>query len=186
MEDTALRLLLVWEAGGTTSGLPLAVSEKSVPSVKPPHMAISKKLRLDGESLVSVFFTKGTIEEADKYFNALSNKLVSELYPELVGHLERIKAHDQVHSCKTVEQLEALHFDLLPADLHEKLAGALDKIKELTDTERCFALARIGQALFQASYDHVQDFMQQRAQALELQKDMDREKYRPSRIITNP
>lgn len=149
-------------------------------------MAITKKLRPDAETLVSVFFTKGTIGEADKYFNALSSKLVSELYPELVGHLERVKAHDRIHSCKTVEELEALRFDLLPDGLFTSLATKLDAIKELSDPERCFALTRIGDVLFKSSYDHVQEFMQARAQAIELQKDMDQEKYRPrKRIITD-
>lgn len=127
---------------------------------------ISDKLRLDGDSLVSICINRGSIDESEKYFKALSNKLVDKFYPELTAYLERVGALKQIHDCKTIKELEKLHFPCVPDDLPIKLATELDGLEELNDTERMFAFFRIFDVLMTGAFNHVQTLLHQRAEII--------------------
>lgn len=127
---------------------------------------ISKKLHLDGESMVSIFCRRGTIDETDAWFRAMSGKLVDELYPELTGHLAKIDVSKLAEDCKTIEELEKLQFAIFPEDMFTRLASIVDKDKSLNDIERLFTVTRVGDVLIKACHGHVNTILHQRADAI--------------------
>lgn len=129
---------------------------------------IADKLHLDGDSLVTVFFRRGSIDESEAYFKALTDKVVDGIWPDLVGHLERMQVSKKADDCKTIEEVEKLRFPITPDDMFTRIAGAVDGIEELLDIERLFTVVRVGDVLIKAAYEHVRTVLQQRAQTIGL------------------
>lgn len=127
---------------------------------------ISDKLHLDGDSLVTVFFRRGSIDESEAYFKVMTDKIVDGIWPELVGHLERMQVAKKADGCKTIAEVEKLRFPITPEDMFAKIAAAVDALEELSDPERFFAVCRVGDVLIKTAYEHVRTVLHQRAQAI--------------------
>lgn len=127
---------------------------------------IGKNLNIKGESLVCVFVNRGTPDECEKFHKALCSKLMDEYYPILTGYLKLQEIDKKAHACDTIAGLEALQIEQVPENMFEELIRMLNAEKELTDQERIFTLAHMGDRLVFAATQYVTNILQQRANAI--------------------
>ena len=127
---------------------------------------IGKKLNLDGDSLVDIFIVRDTTEESHKFYKECCDKVMDYVYPKLVGYLEGLQVAKKCHECQNQADLEALVINQVPDFLFKDIVEKLNEIKEMTDTERLFALAQMGDRLVFSSTQYVEKIMRERMQVI--------------------
>jgi hypothetical protein len=132
-------------------------------------------LNLKGETIHEVCFPGKTAEEADKLYQENGEKVLSHFYQVLVGFLEKEQLQARAHACKTLEELEALKYNLTPDDFWEQLTTMIDAM-EMTDIEKMFMFAKLSDRVMFSAKQWSNTIMHQRAQAIA--------KENPNKIVT--
>lgn len=133
---------------------------------KPTNSMIGKDLNLKGASLVDVFILRDTPEESEAFFKSVHKQVLDIYYPVLTGYITLQRVVEKAHECKTIEELEALKWDLFPENMFEQLVEIINGIEELKDSERMYALIHIGDRMIFSITQYVSNILQQRAQTI--------------------
>lgn len=131
---------------------------------------IGQELNLNGESLISVFLPRTTPEESESLYKTVGQQILDEFNPILAAWMEQQTIIKRMHECKTLEQLEAMKYDLLPKDFYQQLSDKLNLVAEISDSERLFFMFKLTDRLLFSTRQWVDLVGQQRAQAIVSQK----------------
>lgn len=130
-------------------------------------MLSKETLNYAAPSIVAVVLVRETPEEAEATYREIAAKLIDEYYPVLTGWLTRQQIDKKAHECKTMEELEALRYDMIPDTFFSDLSDMINKEEKLlNDQERLFVLVQLSERIVFSAKQYCNQIMLQRAEVL--------------------
>lgn len=130
-------------------------------------MLSKETLNYAAPSIVAVVLVRETPEEAEATYREIAAKLIDEYYPVLTGWLTRQQVDKKAHECKTMEELEALRYDMIPDTFFGDLSDMINKEEKLlNDQERLFVLVQLSERIVFSAKQYCNQIMLQRAEVL--------------------
>lgn len=130
-------------------------------------MLSKETLNYAAPSIVAVVLVRETPEEAEATYRELGARLIDEYYPVLTGWLTRQQIDKKAHECKTMEELEALRYDMIPDTFFSDLSDMINKEEKLlNDQERLFVLVQLSERIVFSARQYCNQIMLQRAEVL--------------------
>lgn len=127
---------------------------------------IGENLKLQGEHLVDVFMNLPTADESKNKYQEIMKQILDEFQSNLSVHFTKTEFIKRAHECKTQKEVEDLRYDVVPDDTYQVLADKLNVIESLTDTQRLFMLARLGDQITLSVRQWTNTVLKQRIQTI--------------------
>lgn len=124
-------------------------------------------INVNGESHIAVFIPRETVDQSEAIFTKVREELTQIVYPKITAYLEKQAVLKSIDDAKTIEELEAMRYDLIYEGMYTELATLLDQREDLqTDTERAFCAAELSRYFIDGLVGWIREQQLQRAQAI--------------------
>lgn len=127
---------------------------------------LGENLNLKADSLVGVFMIRESQEKAIEEYKTIMQMIMDKFQSVLVEHFTKTELLKRAHECKTIEELEAMRYDIIPDNTFELLAEEVNAIETLKDSERVFMLIKLGDLIIFSAKQYTDKQMHQRAQTI--------------------